>query len=253
MSTNQCPFCQKEMPAESAFCLYCMEKLGDAEAAKNSVKKQGRIKPFPAIAFCALLVAVSILLTAWITNTYRGNTPNNNPGNTSDEGEKVVAWTMKLRPNGGIDTFAFCKERGIIGFGWGLQGQPASVLDFRTLRQQEEAYPGDDYLNAMLDDFENMTSGDYVNLAWTTDPDGNFYICEITGPYQYSKEETHDMAGIVNFAACTFYRIGSADLVPQEVFEGFDANGVSYCLRTQAATDATKLLWQAAKAVNDTN
>ena len=81
-------------------------------------------------------------------------------------------------------------------------------------------------MNTTLDYFENMTVTGYVNLVWGRDSDGYYYICEITDSYQYSRYGAHETTGIVNFAACTFSRVGFENLVPETVIEELNQSGL---------------------------
>jgi len=161
----------------------------------------------------------------------------------------VAAWTMKLRPHGAIEPFNFCYDNSIVGFGWSLQGNPTTIREFRTMRLEEGAYPGDTMLNDTLDSFENMTSpgSRYTHLVWTVCPDGVYYICEITGGHRYSRDEAHDRAGMVNFAECIFYGIGSDDLVPQFIINSLGESGIIRFVSDTQAIEITLMLWLAAK------
>ena len=244
MDMKTCPHCSEELPQEAKFCPSCMEKLIE-EKSIPAVRMQGRKKGLLKTAgLFGLLVAVALLVIILLD----GNTSLDVNG---DDDVTVAAWVMKLRPHGGIDSFRFCLESSIVGFGWGLQGNPATVKDYRTLRRQEGAYEGDTMLDMTLDNFENITQfgSRFTHLLWTVDPSGYYYIAEIIGAYQYSRDEAHETAGIVNFAEVIFYKIGTMDLVPQTVRDTFAESGVILFIYDQETTDLTKQLWQVAKAV----
>ena len=222
-----------------------MEKLVEETPIQNvPVRKSG--KSVLLTWLFVLVTATVILLIVFIFNTRQDN-----PADNSDT--IVSAWTMKMRPHGGIDTFNFARENSIVGFGWSLNGNPASIADYRTLRKQENSYEGDTLLNNTLDDFENITKVDsiYTHLIWVVDPYGHYYICEIVGPYQYSRSLEHDEAGLVNFAECIFYRIGTADLVPSAVIETLSEGDLVIHLLDKETTMITKQLWLVAKAVQN--
>lgn len=232
MEMKQCPNCGEALHPGANFCPACMRQLEPGQEVSNIPIQNAGGKRTRLFLLCA---AVLVAVIAAVLFFAMGHA----------HGEKaVVVWTMQLRPNGGVDSFAFCMEQDIVGFGWGLSGTPETVSGYRALRTQEGAYPGDTLLNATLDSFENMTAADYVNLVWVRDADGYYYICEITGPYQYSRDDSHERAGIVNFAACTFYRVGFVDLVPQPVLDKMEAGGVIQCVLDVGAIEETGQLWE---------
>lgn len=232
MEMKQCPNCGEALHPDANFCPACMYQLEPGqEVPAIPIGKTGGKRTGLLLLCAAALAAVVAAVLFFILGRL--------------DGEKtVVVWTMQLRPNGGVDSFAFCLEQDIVGFGWGLEGTPETISEYRTLRTQEEAYPGDALLNATLDSFENMTASDYVNLVWVRDANGYYYICEITGPYQYSREDSHERAGIVNFASCTFYRVGFVDLVPQPVLDKLEGDGVIQCVLDVGAIEETAQLWE---------
>lgn len=232
MEMKQCPNCGEALHPDANFCPACMHQLEPGQEV-SSVPIQnagGKLIGLFLLCAAALVAVIAAVLFFAIGHLY--------------EEKAVVVWTMQLRPNGGVDSFAFCMEEDIVGFGWGLKGTPETISEYRTMRTQEEVYPGDTLLNATLDSFENMTAADYVNLVWVRDADGYYYICEITGPYQYSRDDSHERAGIVNFAACTFYRVGFVDLVPQAVLDKMEAGGVIQCVLDVEAIEETTQLWE---------
>lgn len=231
MNQKTCPHCQEPLHPKAQFCPACMKKLeAEQEVPISKTYHNGRRKWV--LLLCVVILAAGIV-SAWYIHSAVGEAQKN-----------VTAWTMKLRPNGGVDSFAFCREQGIVGFGWGLDGNPETITEYRSIRTQEGAYPGDTLLNTTLDYFENMTTADYVNLVWVCDSDGYYYICEITGPYQYSRDDTHERAGIVNFAACTFYRVGFEDLVPESVIAELNQSGVIRYVHDGSAIEETTQLWE---------
>ena len=234
MNTKPCPYCREPLHPEARFCPACMKKLeAEQEVPISKTYHHGWRKWV--LLLCAMILTAGIV-SAWYIHSTVGEAQKN-----------VTAWTMKLRPNGGVDSFAFCQEHGIVGFGWGLDGNPETITEYRSIRTQEGAYPGDTLLNTTLDYFENMTTADYVNLVWVCDSEGYYYICEITGPYQYNRDDAHETAGIVNFASCTFYRVGFEDLVPQPVLDALEKDGVIRFVGSAGATEATGQLWEMLK------
>jgi len=220
-----------------------MEKLVDETPIENTLIRKGR-KNVLFAGVLILVAAVVALLIIFIIGS-KQDLP-------ADESYIIVsAWTMKMRPHGGVDTFNFARENGIVGFGWSLNANPVTIAEYRELRREENAYIGDTLLSNTLDDFENITRLDsiYTHLIWVVDPYGYYYICEVTGPYQYSRSPEHDAAGLVNFAECIFYRIGTADLVPPAVIETLSEGELVIHLQGRETTELTRLLWLVARTI----
>ena len=235
MDMKKCSHCGEDLPREAAFCPCCMEKLIEEKPVTiiRDVPKKRRAALY-IIVLCVLAAAIVVTWLSWPASR-----------TSVDDDVIVAAWIMKLRPHGASDTFNFCLSNSIVGFGWGLEGTPTTIKEYRTMRVQEGAYPGDTMLNDTLDSFENMTSpgSSYTHLVWTIDPEGNYYICEITGGYQYKRDEAHDTAGVPNYVECRFYKVGSEDLVPQYIINEFESSGVIRFVHDARAIEITKQLW----------
>jgi len=243
MDTKNCPHCNKDLPLEAKFCPFCMAKLVDEVPIENAPMRKRRENVL--YTGVLILVAAVVALLVFFIISSRQDAP-------AVETDIIVsAWTMKMRPHGGVDTFNFACENGIIGFGWSLHGIPSTIAEYRVLRNQENAYEGDTLLSNTLDDFENITDmgSIYTHLVWVVDPYGYYYICEIVGSYQYSRSAEHDEAGLVNFAASKFYRVGTADLVPAAVIESLADGELVIHLLDRETTELTKKLWLVARTV----
>lgn len=232
MGEKCCPNCNHPLHSKAHFCPVCMTVL--EPGAEVTVPKPKRKLRYLALALCLIILAIGGIGLRFLLA----------PADTAPKSATV--WTMQLRPNGGVDSFAFCREQGVVGFGWGLEGTPTTMTEYRSMRTREGAYPGDKSLDRTLDSFENMTSSERTHLVWTRDSNGDYYICEITGDYQYSRDEAHEQAGIVNFASCHFYSVGR-DLVPQAVTDVLKASGVIQFVRDAGAIETTQELWEIAR------
>ncbi|MCL2628315.1 MAG: zinc ribbon domain-containing protein [Oscillospiraceae bacterium] len=244
MDMKNCPHCNKELPKEAKFCLSCMGKLVEEVPLQNTPVRKSKRNVLLAGLFVVAVAAVALLVIFSVFIKEQSY-----PVDKSDT--IISAWTMKMRPHGGIDTFNFARENGIVGFGWSLNGNPATVAEYRALRKQEGAYEGDTLLSNTLDDFENITNVDsiYTHLIWVVDPYGYYYICEVVGGYEYSRSAEHDAAGLVNFAECIFYRVGTADLVPTAVIETLSEGELVIHLQGRETTELTRLLWLVARTI----
>lgn len=244
---KKCPKCGKELPNEAGFCPYCMEKLTEEENYINSDNRRSKSK-------LVYKIICLILAVAFVSSGITFAVMNNNLKMGTNTEKPVTTWAMKLRPNGGFDSFTYCKEKNIIGFGWGIEGEPKTILEYKKLRQEQGLYPDDTLLNTTLDNFENALSTSYTHLVWTVDTEGNYYICEVVpGSYQYSNEEWTYTSGVHNFANCTFYKIGTADLVPQTIIDSLSGKGVINSVNDTDTVEVTTQLWKSAKAKLNVN
>ncbi|HBM99238.1 MAG TPA: hypothetical protein DD413_07400 [Ruminococcus sp.] len=80
MNTKNCPNCKKELPEESCFCPYCMEKFQTASNLPN--KNNNSKKKLIIICICALLcMVIAVLIFLFLCNS---NKPVETPTNTQD-------------------------------------------------------------------------------------------------------------------------------------------------------------------------
>ena len=63
-----------------------------------------------------------------------------------------------------------------------------------------------------------METGD---LCWTRDGDGNYYIGEISGDWEYRSAVDYRRADIVNVRPCRWFRTGGTDSVPGKILNSF--------------------------------
>lgn len=232
MEEKHCPNCNHPLHSEAHFCPACMTVLEPAVEV-TVPRPKGKVRSL-IWALCLVALVIGGIGVRFLAA----------PADTAVK--SVTVWTMQLRPNGGVDSFGFCREQEIVGFGWGLKGTPTTMTEYRSMRTREGAYPGDKSLDRTLDSFENMTSSERAHLVWVRDANGDYYICEITGSYQYNRDKAHEQAGIVNFAPCSFYSVGR-DLVPKAVSDALNASGVIQFVRDMEAIETTQELWRIAR------
>lgn len=97
-----------------------------------------------------------------------------------DKRERTI-WIMNLLHNG-KSNYEFCKERNIVGFGWGLlEHTTTDYEEFKELIKIEGKYYQDgkyDYaLQCALNAFDVMESGDIILLH---DEKMRFYMCVVS-------------------------------------------------------------------------
>lgn len=45
----------------------------------------------------------------------------------------MAVWVMKLNPKNVKNSFEFCYQEKIVGFGWSVEGSPKSIEEYRKL------------------------------------------------------------------------------------------------------------------------
>jgi len=149
-------------------------------------------------------------------------------------------WTVKLNPEGGIrkrgwqnkipavleeeikrldtrqikneDAADYCKRNSIIGIGWsyekdGKYTQPTSWEEYiRWARQKyKERSAG------IIKDFHDIREGD---ICWTRDKHDVYYICKITGPWEYKYSAEALLFDLPQIHGCEWKRVGKVTEVP---------------------------------------
>lgn len=94
-------------------------------------------------------------------------------------GERTL-WMMNLLRDE-KSNFEFCKERGIVGFGWGLrENTTTDYEEFKNLTKLEGHYYKNGVFDSNLDKalkcFDKMTQGDLILLR---DDNMQFYVCVV--------------------------------------------------------------------------
>lgn len=128
---------------------------------------------------------------------------------------------LHVRPKGGKQdgalSFSYCRQRNILGMGWGVGTVTGQELDWDAYKRLAEfANPKGLPSVRMLRD--RVSVGD---LIWTRDTDGSYYIAKVREPWRYldggSKGQEAD---IYNFVACEMHRVRPGD-VPGKVIACF--------------------------------
>lgn len=152
----------------------------------------------------------------------------------------MAVWVMKLNPKNGKNSFEFCYQEKIVGFGWSVEGSPKSIEEYRKFLDEQKLYAGDTGLTKAINAFEKVNKGDII---WTVDKRGLYYICRIDGEYQYSNEPKHKEADIVNYMHCSiFHKIDSPDLVPDYIIRALGVRGTIQSAKNDKAVELSELL-----------
>lgn len=146
---------------------------------------------------------------------------------------------MKLNPTGGENPFEFCLRQKIVGFGWGVDGSPKNIEEYKNLLSKQKLYL-EENANRAASTFAKVNKGDII---WTFDKNGEYYICRINGDYAYSNKPEYKKAHIVNYKSCSvFYKIGSGNLVPNAIIHSLGVCGVIQIVKNDKAIELSELL-----------
>lgn len=142
----------------------------------------------------------------------------------------VRVWAMRMNPKGGYNSFEFCREKGIIGFGWGLNSE-RKPFDFKECREMyAQERPKDKAVNTALNAFGRMienTKKGIPNYVWTIDDNGTYYLCIVDGEYEYISDDKNDKSGVCNAIHCSkYYKVNDLSILP------IDADNISDIVRS---------------------
>ena len=155
----------------------------------------------------------------------------------------TTIWRLNIKPDAqeGVDPVRFCFDKQILGVGWPVDSD--SPLNWKTYcRLGQKEYQGEAQkgwraaTNAIHD---RMKKND---LCWTRDPDGNYYLGQITGDWEYRSARRYREADIVNVRRCRWFQIGGVDSVPGKVLNSFRPSRT-----VQAVHDKTSLFYSQLK------
>ena len=164
----------------------------------------------------------------------------------------MTVWRIKLNSMRGEEeggrpdwdeAKAHCRAAGVVGVGWGLSKLRHGAR-LQTVLAAWRAFPngksGADTIARLANQVED---GD---LMWTRDKVGQYWLCQITGPWRYDKTLDSVRYDLYNIRPCRWLQKPFRDYeVPGAVVTGFI--GFGQTLRRigdhPAATKVTGLLW----------
>ncbi len=155
----------------------------------------------------------------------------------------TTLWRLNIKPDAqeGVDPVRFCLDKQILGVGWPVDSD--SPLDWKTYcRLGQRAYRRrwrQGWRAATNAIHDRMKKDD---LCWTRDPDGNYYLGQITGDWEYRSARRYREADIVNVRPCRWFQIGGVDSVPGKVLNSFRPSRT-----VQAVDDETSLFYSKLK------
>jgi hypothetical protein len=131
-------------------------------------------------------------------------------------------WRLHVRPDAGegdvVFSTNFCLQNSLIGMGWLItRPEITRSSDFDWYRRAASEEYGNRW-SSVRNFVESVREGD---LVWFRDPDGCYYVAEVTGPWEYRYEGDHIRADIVNIRPARIHKVGLADRVPGKIIACF--------------------------------
>lgn len=155
----------------------------------------------------------------------------------NDDSAPENLWKVTLHPGGAERSaelaFDFCRNRGIVGIGWGLPEEPRSKHEAKRLtREYFNRLPGP--VNALV---TRMNEGDH---AWVYG-DSKFWVCKIESDWRYAgHSDPWEKCDIHHFREATWKEV-PAPLVPGVVKRNLFQQGTAHQMK-KGVGDATRMV-----------
>lgn len=141
----------------------------------------------------------------------------------------------------------FCFEKGIVGFGWPIEGQSAF--------SNHQAYRAAAYAQYVADLPKKDRNGGYKramnallkiqgnDLIWSRTRDGRYYLGRVYGPWIYNVSGDHLKADICNYKQCEWIEIGTVGEVIGAVTNRFIGRATLTQVHSYPALDFSVHCW----------
>lgn len=127
---------------------------------------------------------------------------------------------IKTASKKGIDSFMFCLERGILGFGWPLKDvNGKKIKDIEEYEKLGKIQYKSKGLSTAINAFKKIEIDD---LVWTRHQ-GIYYLCRVEGKWRYESDNANYDADVVNVIPVKFIKVGTVENVPGKVVNAFRA------------------------------
>ncbi len=159
----------------------------------------------------------------------------------------MSVYTIKMNFIDKPDSFSFCKNNNLVGFGWGIPdcyGEIKSIEAYKTVRKQNGLNKSCRELTRSINLLEKIKTDDYI---WTVDLSvlqPQYYLCKTTGEYKHLTEDCADKYGLANCMVCEFVLIGNGDIVPEDVKKYLHSDGIVYNLSSEKQQKIADLLYE---------
>ena len=160
---------------------------------------------------------------------------------------KEYIYRIHLKPQNDKkeNPFKFCKQKSIVGIGWPLDKENLEKFkkesNFENYKKLVlEQYNKDNGLKKVINCYSEIEKDD---LIWARDRDNIFYICRVTGKWEYSYENDNKVNDIFSYFSVEYVKVGTVEEVPGKVVNSFRANATLQRIHGKSIFEMTKKIY----------
>ncbi len=160
---------------------------------------------------------------------------------------KEYIYRIHLKPQNDKkeNPFKFCKQKSIVGIGWPLDEENLEKFkkesNFENYKKLVlEQYNKDTGLKKAINCYSEIEKDD---LIWARDRDNIFYICRVTGKWEYSYENDNKVNDIFSYFPVEYVKVGTVEEVPGKVVNSFRANATLQRIHGESIFEMTKKIY----------
>ena len=160
---------------------------------------------------------------------------------------KEYIYRIHLKPQNDKkeNPFKFCKQKSIVGIGWPLDKENLEKFkkesNFENYKKLVlEQYNKDNGLKKVINCYSEIEKDD---LIWARDRDNIFYICRVTGKWEYSYENDNKVNDIFSYFPVEYVKVGTVEEVPGKVVNSFRANATLQRIHGKSIFEMTKKIY----------
>ena len=160
---------------------------------------------------------------------------------------KEYIYRIHLKPQNDKkeNPFKFCKQKSIVGIGWPLDEENLEKFkkesNFENYKKLVlEQYNKDTGLKKAINCYSEIEKDD---LIWARDRDNIFYICRVTGKWEYSYENDNKVNDIFSYFPVEYVKVGTVEEVPGKVVNSFRANATLQRIHGKSIFEMTKKIY----------
>lgn len=166
--------------------------------------------------------------------------------------KKINLWKMIIKSDSveGENPFEFCKKNNFLGCGWRLSDDNGNSVIPKSIEECEEIgrrkYDNAKGFVSSIQALKEMKEDD---LIWTRKDgkDGTYYLCRVTGAWDYKNSDDNYKNDIFNVVPVEFIEAGTIEDVPFKAVNSFRTNKSIHKIRgvnsNHAALNATKNIY----------
>ncbi len=160
---------------------------------------------------------------------------------------KEYIYRIHLKPQNDKkeNPFKFCKQKSIVGIGWPLNKENLEKFkkesNFENYKKLVlEQYNKDTGLKKAINCYSEIEKDD---LIWARDRDNIFYICRVTGKWEYSYENDNKVNDIFSYFPVEYVKVGTVEEVPGKVVNSFRPNATLQRIHGESIFEMTKKIY----------